>query len=317
MKYQVMSNDSELDASPSIISSSNAASVIGAALETVRPHQWLKNVLCFMPLAAAHRMSEGNLLRAEACVFVAFSLCASGLYVFNDLRDVPADRLHPHKRCRPIASGRLPRSIAMALVPLLLVGGLVACAPLGSIVAGVLASYVALMIAYSLKLKTIVLLDALVLSIGYGLRVVAGAEAVDIHPSPPLLGFCTLFFFSLALVKRYTELLLLLRVRDRRATHARGYRLEDREVILAVGCGSGILSVLMLTQRTGPSPSELPFGRPELLWVTSALLLYWVSHMWLTAHRGRMTDDPLVFAIRDPVSRVLITLMGATTWLAV
>jgi hypothetical protein len=203
----------ESDASISTGRAANAASLIGAVLESMRPYQWLKNVLVFIPLAATHRLGESELLHAAACAFVAFSLSASSIYVFNDLHDAPADRLHPHKYRRPIASGRLPRSMALGLLPVLLASALAACLPLGPFVAGLLASYVALMIVYSIKLKTIVLLDALILAAGYGFRIVVGAVAVDIHPCPALLGFCTFFFFSLVLVKRYTELMLL-RVRD-------------------------------------------------------------------------------------------------------
>ena len=120
--------------------SQTAASVIGAALETMRPYQWLKNLLVFIPLAAAHRLGERDVLGAAACAFVAFSLCASSIYVFNDLHDAPADRLHPHKRYRPIASGGLPRSIAIGLVPLLLAGAMAACLPLGPRVGAILAA---------------------------------------------------------------------------------------------------------------------------------------------------------------------------------
>ncbi len=311
-----MSAVPESDASLSIGRAPNAASVIGTALESMRPYQWLKNTLVFVPLAAAHRLGDGALLRAAACAFVAFSFCASGIYLFNDLRDVSADRLHPHKCRRPIASGRLPRSLAIGLLPVLLAGAVAACLPLGPVVAGILASYVALMTAYSLRLKSIVLLDALILAAGYGFRVIVGAGAVDIRPSPALLGFCVFCFFSLALVKRYTELMLL-RVRDGSAAHARAYRLEDGAVILALGSGSGIMSVLLLIQWMQASPLALSYGRSELISLTAALFLYWISHMWLTAHRGGMTDDPLVFAIKDRVSQVLIALISATVWLAV
>jgi len=198
---------------------------------------------------------------------------------------------------------------------MLLVGGLAACLPLRPLVAGILAGYFALMIAYTVKLKTIVLLDTLILAAGYGLRVVAGAVAVDNHPSPELFGFCTFLFLSLALVKRYTELVLL-RVHDGRPAQARGYRLEDQEVILVLGSGSGILSVLMLTQYMGSSALGGSVGHSAFALATSVLLLYWISHMWLTAHRGRMSDDPLVFAISDRVSQVLIALLGTAAWLA-
>jgi 4-hydroxybenzoate polyprenyltransferase len=304
------------DSSRSIVRYQSAESVVGAALKTMRPYQWLKNLLVFVPLAAAHRLTDIDLLVAAACAFVAFSLCASSIYVFNDLRDAPADRLHPHKRYRPIAAGALPRTIAIGLIPALLAGAIAACLPLGPRVAALLAGYVVLMVAYSVKLKRIVLLDALVLAAGYALRLIVGAVAVDIRPSPQLLGFCMFLFFSLALVKRYAELALL-RVRDGPAAHARSYRLEDQGAILALGSGSGILSVLVLTQYMGTSVAQLLYSRSEFIWTSSVLLLYWISHVWLTAHRGRMTDDPLVFAIKDRVSQVLIVLMGVATWLAV
>ncbi|MGO9995453.1 MAG: UbiA family prenyltransferase [Steroidobacteraceae bacterium] len=293
-----------------------AGSVIGAALETMRPYQWLKNILVFIPLAAAHRLADRNLLCTAVCTFVAFSLCASSIYVFNDLHDAPADRLHPRKRFRPIAFGALPRSIAIGLVPLLLAGAIVACLPLGSRVAALLVGYMALMVAYSLTLKSIVLLDVLVLAAGFALRVIVGAVAVNIVPSAQLLEFCMLLFFSLALVKRYAELALL-RVRDGPAAHARAYRLDDQEVILALGSGSGILSVVSLTQFMGTASLERLDSRFEFICMTSVLLLYWICHVWLTAHRGRMTDDPLVFAIKDRVSQILIVLMGVAAWLAV
>lgn len=311
-----MSAIPESDASRIGSSSQSVASVIGAALETMRPYQWLKNLLVFLPLVAAHRLGERDLLGDAAYAFVAFSMCASSIYVFNDLHDAPADRLHPHKRHRPIAAGRLPRSIATVLVPALLAGAIAACLPLGPRVGAILTSYVALMFAYSLKLKMIALLDVLVLAAGYALRVIAGAVAVDIHPSAPLLTFCVLVFLSLALVKRYAELALL-GVRDGPAANARAYRVDDQEVILALGSGSGILAALVLTQYMGTSPHEHPYSHPELIGITFVLLLYWISHMWLTAHRGRMTDDPLVFAIKDRVSQVLIVLMGMVAWFAV
>ncbi len=311
-----MSAIPESENSRSIVPPQTAASVIGAALETIRPHQWLKNLLVFIPLAAAHRPSEHEILGSAACTFVAFSLSASSIYVFNDLHDAPADRLHPHKRCRPIASGALPRSIAIGLVPALLAGAMAACYPLGPGVAAILASYVALMVAYSLKFKTIVLLDALVLAVGYALRTVAGGAAVDLRPSPQLLEFCVLIFFSLALLKRYAELVLL-QARDGPRARARAYRPEDQEVILALGSGSGILSLLVLAQYMATVPVGRLASHPEILGITFVLLLYWISHVWLTARRGRMTDDPLIFAIKDRVSQVLVILMGLAAWLAV
>lgn len=291
-------------------------SVVRAAFETLRPYQWLKNALVFVPLAAAHRLGDWVLLGTAARAWLAFTLCASSIYILNDLRDAGDDRVHPHKRTRPIASGRLPAPIAVCLAFLLLLGTLIVVKPLGLRTAAVLGLYFALMIAYSLWLKAIVLLDALVLASGYALRVLAGGFAVAIHPSARLLAFCIFLFFSLALVKRYAELALL-RPRDGRATHARAYLLEDQECIMALGCSSGILSVLVLVLYLSTGNVERLYHRSEVIWFTAILLLYWISHMWLTAHRARMTDDPLVFALTDRLSRVLVLLMAATAWLAV
>jgi 4-hydroxybenzoate polyprenyltransferase len=293
-----------------------AVSLAKAALQTLRPHQWLKNALVFVPLAAAHRLAELSHVGAAARTFVAFSLCASSIYVLNDLWDAPADRLHPHKRHRPIASGRLPRWCALGLAPALFMGAIAMGLWVDAPVAAVLGFYFVLMIAYSLRLKAIVLLDVLVLAGGYALRLVAGGFAVDIRPSPRLLAFCVFLFFSLALVKRYAELALL-RLRDGPASHARAYVSDDQEFILVLGTSSGILSVLVLALYLSSGNLERLYSRAQLIWVTCVLLLYWISHVWLAAHRGRMTDDPLVFAVTDRVSRALIVLMGVTAWLAV
>jgi len=292
------------------------ASVAHAALETLRPYQWLKNALVFVPLLAAHRIGEMSLLGAAGRAFVAFSFCASAVYVLNDLHDAAADREHPHKRYRPIASGRLPQWLALTLAPLLVVAGLGIAAPLGGAVIGVLAAYLALMVAYSLHLKRVVLLDGFVLAAGYALRVLAGGLAVNIRPSARLLAFCIFLFFSLALVKRYAELSLL-RQRDGTAAHARSYLLEDGEFIVALGISSGVMSVLVLALYMSVGHIEQLYRRSDFIWGTCILLLYWISYVWLAAHRGRMTDDPLVFAVRDRLSLLLIALMAITAWLAV
>ncbi len=308
-----MSNiSSELGAAPR----HTGVSLLSAALESLRPYQWLKNALVFVPLGAAHRLGEPQLLARGLQAFAAFSLCASAIYLLNDLSDAQADREHPHKRLRPIASGRLPRPLARVLVVVLLAGTLAAAWPLGARAGAALGAYFALMVAYTLRLKAIVLLDALTLAAGYALRVLTGALAVAILPSAWLLAFCIFLFFSLALVKRYAELALL-SVRDGPATHARAYLLQDQEFIVALGISCGALSVLVLALYMSSETVARLYSRSGFIWLTCVLLLYWISHLWLTAHRGHMTDDPLVFAIKDRLSAVLIVLMGITAWLAV
>lgn len=287
-----------------------------AAITSVRPYQWMKNLLVLVPLAAAHRMDDLPRLAAAGRAFLAFSLCASSVYLLNDVKDAPADRLHPHKRNRPIASGELPAGLAVALALLLLSGAFTVVWPLRGSARGILALYFLLNVAYTLSLKSIVLLDALLLATGYALRVVIGGVAVSIQPSARLLAFCVFLFFSLALIKRYAELRLI-SLQQGSTAHARGYLAEDREVVLALGTASGGLAVLVLALYMTVGDVEQNYSRAQLIWLTCVLLLYWVSHMWLMAHRGRMTDDPLVFALKDPLSLLLIALMGVSAWLAV
>ena len=284
-------------------------------LRALRPHHWLKNALVFVPLAAAHRLDEVGLL-AQACVaFVAFSLCASSTYLLNDLMDLQSDRRHPHKKDRALASGRLPVAHALALIPLLLAGALAVGLLLPWAFLGVLALYYVLTLSYSLRLKDMIILDALALAGLHALRVMAGAAAVSIPPSTWLIAFCVFLFFSLAMIKRYAELVVMPTIDGARA-HARAYELEDSELLAALGGASGYLSVLVLALYASETANGA-FGRHELIWLVCVLLLYWISYMWLMAHRARMHDDPLVFALRDRVSRVLIALMAAVFLAAV
>jgi 4-hydroxybenzoate polyprenyltransferase len=292
------------------------AAVGAAALESMRPYQWLKNVLVFTPLVAAHRMAELALLGNAAAAFAAFSLTASAVYLLNDLKDAPADRMHPHKRNRPIASGRLSTRVALVTAALLLVSAAIVAQLIGSHLELVLLLYLSLSISYTLWFKKVVLLDVFVLAAGYALRIIAGAAAVRIDPSARLLAFCIFLFVSLALIKRYAELALL-RTSDGAAAHARAYRLEDQDFILALGVACGTLSVLVLALYLATAAAERTDSRAQLIWGTCVLLLYWISYLWLMAHRGRMTDDPLVFAIKNRVSLTLISLMAVSAWLAV
>jgi 4-hydroxybenzoate polyprenyltransferase len=224
--------------------------------------------------------------------------------------------MHPHKRNRPIASGRLPPRVAFSTAALLLVSAAIVAQFIGSHLILALLLYLSVSIAYTLWLKTVVLLDVFVLAAGYALRIIAGAAAVRIDPSARLLAFCIFLFVSLALIKRYAELALL-RTRDGTAAHARAYRLEDQDFVLALGVSCGGLSVLVLAVYLATAAFDRMYSRAQLIWGTCVLLLYWISHLWLMAHRGRMTDDPLVFAIKDPVSITLLSVMAVSAWLAV
>jgi 4-hydroxybenzoate polyprenyltransferase len=285
-------------------------------LRALRPYQWIKNVLVFVPLAAAHQLYEWSLLTQALLAFAAFSLCASAVYLINDLIDLPADRGHPHKKQRPLASGQLPIARAAASIPLLLA----VAASLGMLLPpgflGVLGFYLVLMLAYSLRLKDQPIVDVLVLAGGYALRVMSGALAVAIAPSPWLLAFCIFLFFSLALIKRYAELATMSSLNGGHG-RARAYVAEDSNLLASFGVASGYLSVLVLALYIGTDHVSRPYGRYEFIWLFCILQLYWISYLWLMAHRGRIHDDPLLFALKDNGSRILLLIMAATLLLVI
>ena len=285
-------------------------------LGALRPQHWLKNALVLVPLIASHQILDATLVLQAFIAFVAFSLCASSVYLLNDLMDLPSDRRHPHKKDRALASGQMPIHHALVLIPLLLIASAAAGLALSPRFLGVLAVYYLLTLAYSLRLKDLVILDVLVLAVGLTLRVLAGSVAVDIPPSPWLLAFCVFIFFSLALVKRYAELVTIKAQRGSDAK-ARGYVLLDSELLAALGGASGYLSVLVLALYITTDMARSLYDHHELIWLICLALLYWISYLWLMAHRGRMPDDPLVFAIHDPTSRSIILISLAIAVIAI
>ncbi len=288
---------------------------ISAYVAATRPRHWLKNILVFLPMLAAHRLYEPQLLWRALGAFVAFSLCASSIYLFNDLRDVVADRAHPHNRSRPLASGRITESGTLIVAAALLLGTVSVGYAFGLAFLGVIAIYFGTMVIYSLGAKEIPILDVLMLACGYALRVIAGAVATRLAWSPWLSAFCVFLFFSLALIKRYAEMATLHTTGDVEA-HVRGYLRQDGVLLVAQGLASGYLSVLVLALYTNTRMVQAPSGQYGLFWVICLLLLYWISHMWLMAHRGRIQGDPVAFALKDPVSRIIVVLAGVVMLLA-
>lgn len=283
-------------------------------LQTLRPLHWIKNTLVLLPLAAAYPQGHPQLIWRALLAFVAFSLCASSVYLLNDLLDLRADRRHPHKKARKLASGEIPLLHALLLLPVLLLVAFWLGAGLPRPFVAVLGAYFALMTAYSLGLKDIPLFDVLLLAGGYALRVVAGAIAVGVHASGWLLAVCVLLFLSLALVKRYAELMLMDTLPGER--RARGYRSGDKPLVFAQGVASGYLSVLLLVLSTYAETAAQPYARRALLWIACALLLGWVNVMWFAATRGRMHHDPVVFALTDRASLALLFASGIVSAIA-
>lgn len=265
------------------------------------PH-WSKNALLVVPLIAAHKGTEPVLWLHGGYAVAAFSLAASSVYVVNDILDREEDRRHPFKRDRPFASGRLtPKEGGIAAL-VLLAGSLAVALPLlPPLFAGIVGLYVATAALYSRYLKHLVVVDLLVLTGFYVLRLYAGGVATETPVSPWLLAFSLFFFLSLAVMKRYAALLTL-RDHGADAASTQSYRIEDLGLLRSIGPASGYLSMLILALYINSEKVVELYTRPSLLWLTLPVLLYWLTRFWLRAHRGEMIDDPIAVALKDPVS---------------
>ncbi|HEY6482185.1 MAG TPA: UbiA family prenyltransferase [Steroidobacteraceae bacterium] len=292
------------------------SSRLGAALRALRPHQWAKNVLIFIPLLAAHRAGDARAVLDAGLAFVAFSLCASSVYLLNDMLDLQADRQHVRKSKRPFASGELQLRTGFVLAPVLLIAAAMVAAFLPSEFQLVLVGYYVLTLAYSLALKGIVMVDTTTLAGLYTVRIVAGAATDAIALSFWLLLFSGFFFLSLAFVKRYAELDAVRR-QHRRDASGRGYRVEDLSLLEGLGIAAGYISVLVLALYINSPAITAMYRHPHLIWPLCALVLYWMSRIWMKTHRGRMHDDPVIFALRDRVSLGVGMLAALTIYLAI
>ena len=286
-----------------------------AALHALRPHQWSKNLLVFVAAIAAHRIFDPIALQATALAFVAFCLCASGAYVLNDLFDLDADRRHPRKRTRPFAAGRVPIAAGLLAAPLLTLGGFAVALSLPRPFMFALLLYAATTLAYSFALKRLVVIDVLVLASLYTLRIVAGAVAIPVEASAWFLSFAVCLFLSLALVKRYEEVRRVA-ASDETGVAGRGYLTTHRSAIGVSGIACSVLAVGVLGFYVDSTKSAALYARPHWLWLLLPLLAAWLARVWLLTRRGRMHDDPVVFALTDPPSFVVLAGFVATIALA-
>jgi 4-hydroxybenzoate polyprenyltransferase len=274
-------------------------------LRAMRLHQWVKNLLVFIPLLAAHKFTDGSAPLAAGLAFVAFGFTASAVYLLNDLLDLSADRQHPQKCHRPFASGHLALLWGLILPPLFLLAALTLCLLwLPMIFLAVLVGYFITTLAYSFKLKSVPIIDVMTLAGLYTIRVIAGAAAVAITPSFWLLAFSMFIFLSLALVKRYTELKSL-RERGELIAAGRGWHVDDLPLVSTIGTSAGVACVLVMALYIDSQSAEQLYSAPHALWLICPLLLYWVSRLWFKAHRGEVHEDPIVFALTDWVSLVV------------
>ncbi len=273
------------------------------ALRAMRPHQWTKNALLFVPLLTAHQFMNPVAIGNVVLAFIAFSLCASSVYLLNDLWDLPADRAHPRKCRRPFAAGDLAICHGLLLIPLLLAAAFGLALLLTWQFLAVLAFYYACTVFYSFHGKSLLIIDVLLLAGLYTLRILAGDAALGQFTSFWLLAFSLSFFLSLAMVKRYAELAALPpTVGDLKG---RGYVRGDEELLRELGGGAGYGAVLIFALYIKSPEVSMLYQTPELLWLLCPLLLYWITRVWFITHRGLMHDDPIVFALRDRTSHVI------------
>ncbi len=284
---------------------------VRAFMRALRPHQWAKNMLILVPLLAAHQLTVPSSLIKGLLATVAFCLCASSVYVINDLLDLASDRAHPRKSKRPFAAGDLSILAGSLMAPALFAAAVLIAAVLPERFGLMFGTYFVTSVAYSLVLKGRVIVDALTLAGLYTLRVIAGAAAVGVTLSFWLLLFSVFLFLSLAFVKRFAELDSLRRQQQLKAA-GRGYIVDDLPLLQSLGTASGYLSVLVLALYINSPEIQVLYHRPKVIWMLCVLMLYWVSRVWLTAQRGLMQDDPVIFALKDPVS-VSVALLAAVT----
>ena len=286
-----------------------------APFRLMRPHHWVKNLLLLVPLMTSHRLADPVAVSNELHAIAAMCLIASAVYIVNDVIDLSSDRLHRTKRWRPIASGEVSiRAAAGLAVALTLAGGLLAAGlPLAFF--AWTGTYFVVATLYSLRLKRLPIVDVLALAFLYTVRVLLGAAAIAVPPSAWLLLFVLALFLSLALLKRYVELDEAER-RNADVGPGRGYRVSDRRGIGWFGAVSGVVALLIIVLYVGCSGAAMYYSAPSVLWGLVPCLGYWLGRAWLVALRGNMHDDPIVYALRDPISYAVVAAMAGLTYLA-
>lgn len=281
-------------------------------VRVLRVHQWLKNLLVFVPLLTSFRITQLSGICESIMAFLAFSLCASATYVMNDLLDIQSDRAHPRKRFRPLASGRLPIPAGIAAAAVALCLGLAIAVAQSFAFTAIVGIYLVITTAYSWYLKTRVLMDVIVLAVLYTIRIIGGAVVLGVSTSVWLLAFALFVFLSLALVKRCSELMTLKSIGAAK-TRGRNYGVDDLKVFWPMGVATAVCSVLVFALYINSADMPAHYATPSLLWLIALALFYWLGRLWIKTGRGEMADDPLVYTLTDFGSRVVIAGMVLVT----
>jgi 4-hydroxybenzoate polyprenyltransferase len=271
-----------------------------SAVKAMRPHQWVKNLLVFVPMVTAHAVMDLAAWTGALMMFAAFCATASGIYIINDLSDLSADRLHPRKRNRPFAKGVLSVPFGVVLATVLLIAGVGLAIAANAL--PIILAYAATSIGYSLFFKELPLVDVFLLAALYTLRVVGGGVATGYDVSLWLFAFSGFTFLSLALIKRCAELIAMSASEGLKSAARRGYFTSDLPILQSLGAASAFASSVVLALFVGSDQALARYAAPEILWGIAPLILFWQCRLWLSTARGHMHDDPIVFAARDWVS---------------
>ena len=286
---------------PQLLGASKSALV--AWLRAMRLYQWAKNLLLLLPVFAAHVSFTPVLGLKLVFALLAFGFTASSVYMLNDIVDLNADRLHPRKSKRAFASGRLSPLAGLIAVPLMLLVGFAFALQVNLGFVIVLLAYLAITFFYSFWLKRIAIADVFVLTLLYTLRVFAGAAVIEVKLSFWLIAFSLFLFLSLAFVKRYAELAIAERLGGK-LLPGRGYKPQDAPLVMSFGVASGFASVLVLALYTNSDAVIGLYRAPETMLFALPVLLFWITWVWFQASRGKMHDDPLIFAMTDRFSQI-------------
>lgn len=285
-------------------------------LRAMRPYQWIKNFLIFIPLLASGAFFDVAGWTRAMLAFAAFSATASAIYILNDLTDLNADRQHPRKRRRPFASGAVPATIGVITGIGLLVGGLGLAATIGVTTLALIIGYAATSLAYSLALKEQPLIDVFTLSLLYNIRLFVGGEATHYRVSLWLLGFAFFLFLGLALIKRVAELRASELAPAHKQIPNRGYYPGDSSMLGLMGVAASFTSSIVLALYLQDRSAQAIYANPTVLWPLVPLLLFWQCRLWLSTQRGYMLDDPIVYSARDWVSWLVVGIAAALIALA-
>ncbi len=265
-----------------------------ALFVSLRPHQWTKNLFVLAALAFSKHLFELDALLRAAFAFLVFCLLSGASYLINDLVDLEQDRLHPLKRNRPLASGALPLPLARIFAVLLTLGALAASFTLGGRFALAAAGYLGLNLAYSFLLKHVVILDVLEIAVGFVLRAVAGALAIQVVFSEWLLVCTTLIALFLALAKRRHELVTLQDAAGHRPILAE-YSPYLLDQMIAVATASCLMAYAFYTL----APETIEKYRTDRLALTIPFVLYGIFRYLYLVHRKELGGSPSELLLTD------------------